>query len=139
MDYHARELVGWLLSRSGKATTATSALEHALISRFGTLGKVTRVFHLRSDKRLVSTSRRYTALVRSYSLKLEFTTPYCPLQNGMVERVIRNTKERCVHRQRFDSTQHATHGISDWISFPNSRRPHQAFGLTTSATVGLAS
>ena len=39
IDCHTRELLGWHLSRSGKATTAASALEHALISRFGTLGR----------------------------------------------------------------------------------------------------
>ena len=49
IDCHTRELLGWHLSRSGKATTAASALEHALINRFGTLGKVTREFLLRSD------------------------------------------------------------------------------------------
>nr|WP_233827607.1 integrase core domain-containing protein [Cereibacter sphaeroides] len=41
-------------------------------------------------------------------LKQEFITPHCPQQNGMVERVIRTLKEQCVHRQRFDSLQHAT-------------------------------
>ena len=89
IDCHTRELLGWHLSRSGKATTAASALEHALINRFGTLGKVTREFLLRSDNGLVCTTRRYTALVRSYGLKQEFITPHCPQQNGMVERVIR--------------------------------------------------
>src|SRR5690606_28672249 len=33
IDCHTRELLGWHLSRSGKATTAGSALEHALIAR----------------------------------------------------------------------------------------------------------
>ncbi|WP_444461488.1 DDE-type integrase/transposase/recombinase [Rhodobacter capsulatus] len=78
IDCHTRELLGWHLSRSGKATTAASALEHALISRFGTLGKVAREFLLRSDNGLVFTSRRYTALVRSYGLKQEFITPPSP-------------------------------------------------------------
>ena len=31
IDCHTRELLGWHLSRSGKATTAASALEHALM------------------------------------------------------------------------------------------------------------
>lgn len=47
IDCHTRELLGWHLSRSGKATTAASALEHALISRFGTLGKVPRPSEVR--------------------------------------------------------------------------------------------
>ncbi len=85
IDCHTRELLGWHLSRSDKATTAASALEHALINRFGTLGKVPHEVLLRSDNGLVFTSRRYTALVRSYGLKQEFITPHCPQQNGMVE------------------------------------------------------
>jgi len=49
IDCHTRELLGWHLSRTGKATTAASALEHALIARFGTLGRVKQEFLLRSD------------------------------------------------------------------------------------------
>ncbi len=82
IDCHTRELLGWYLSRSGKATTAASALEHALINRFGTLGKVPKEFLLRSDNGLVFTSHRYTALVRSYGLKQEFITPHCPQRHG---------------------------------------------------------
>jgi putative transposase len=54
IDCHTRELLGW--HRSGKATTASAAREHALIARFGTLGKVEREFLLRSDNGLVFTS-----------------------------------------------------------------------------------
>ena len=63
MDCHTRELLGWHLSRSGKASTAASALEHALITRFGSLGRVEVPFLLRSDNGLVFTSRKYTTLV----------------------------------------------------------------------------
>ena len=38
---------------------------------------------------------------------------HCPQQNGIVERVIRTLKEQCIHRQRFDSIQHATRAIGD--------------------------
>ena len=49
IDCCSRELLGWHLSRSGRSKTAESALEHALIARFGTLGKVPQPFLLRSD------------------------------------------------------------------------------------------
>ncbi|WP_439528009.1 DDE-type integrase/transposase/recombinase [Pannonibacter sp.] len=78
IDCHTREFLGWHMSRSGKASTAASAVEHALINRFGTLGQVTTEFLLRSDNGLVFTSRTYTALVRSYGLKQEFITPPLP-------------------------------------------------------------
>lgn len=133
IDCHTRELLGWHLSKSGKATTASAALEHALIARFGTLGRVEEEFLLRSDNGLVFTSHHYTAIVRSYGLKQEFITPHCPQQNGMVERFIRTLKEQCVHRHRFESIQHAMRVIGDWIAFYNNRRPHQALAMRTPA------
>ena len=133
MDCHTRQVLGWQLSRSGKATTAASALEQALITRHGTLGRVPTPFLLRSDNGLVFTSRTYTRLVRSYGLRQEFITPHCPQQNGMVERLIRTVKEQCVHRHRFENQRHAMRVLGDWIQFYNNRRPHQALGMKTPA------
>ena len=133
IDCHTRELLGWHLSRSGKSKTAESALEQALITRYGSLGRVNAPFLLRSDNGLGFTSRNYTALVRSYGLEQEFITPHCPQQNGMVERVIRTLKEQCAHRHRFETFRHASRVIGDWISFYNHQRPHQALGMKTPA------
>ena len=108
IDCYSRELLGWHLSRSGRSKTAEAALEQALIARYGCLGKVKYPFLLRSDNGLVFTSRSYTALVKSYGLQQEFITPYSPEQNGMVERVIRTLKDQCVHRNRFETLQHAS-------------------------------
>lgn len=117
MDCHTRQVLDWQLSRSGKATTAPSALEQALITRYGALARVPKTFLLRSDIGLVFTSRIYTQLVRSYGLKQEFITPHCPQQNGMVERLIRTLKEQCVHRHRFENQRHAMRVLGDWIQF----------------------
>ena len=135
IDCTTRQLLGWHLSRSGKAATAAAALEQSLIARFGTLGRAKAPFLLRSDNGLVFSSRSYTALVRSYCLQQEFITPYCPQQSGMVERVIRTLKEQCVHRHRFESQQHASRAIADWIQFYNTRRSHQALCMKTPAEV----
>ncbi|MEK0418129.1 MAG: hypothetical protein RI949_2135, partial [Pseudomonadota bacterium] len=72
IDCHTRELLGWHLSRSGRSKTAESAMEQALIARYGHLGRVAKPFLLRSDNGLVFTSRSYTALVKSYGLQQEF-------------------------------------------------------------------
>ena len=133
IDCHTRQLLGWHLARSGKASTAMAALEQALITRYATLGRVPAPFLLRSDNGLVFTSRDYTRLMKSYGLRQEFITPHCPPQNGMVERVIRTIKEQCAHRHRFETLQHASRVISDWIQFYNHRRPHQALGMKTPA------
>ncbi|WP_256082117.1 integrase core domain-containing protein [Massilia sp. YIM B04103] len=60
-------------------------------------------------------------------------TPHCPQQNGMVERVIRTLKEQCTHRHRFETLQHASRVIGDWIRFYNNTRPHQALRIQTPA------
>jgi len=131
IDCATRELLGWHLSRSGKSKTAEAALEQALIARFGTLGRVPTPFLLRSDNGLVFTSRSYTALARGYGLLQEFITPHTPEQNGLMERAIRSVKEQCVHRHRFETLQHASRVLGDWIGFYNQRRPHQALGMNT--------
>lgn len=124
-------MLGWHLSKSGKAKTAESAFEHALIARFGTLGRVETAFLLRSDNGLVFTIRSYTALVRSDGLRQEFITPHTPQQNGLIERLIRTLKEQCVHRNRFETLQHASRVIGHWIEFYNRGRPYQSLGMQT--------
>ena len=76
IDCHTRLLLGWHLARSGKASTAVAALEQALITRYCTLGRVPAPFLLRLDNGLVLTSRDYTRLVKSYSLRQDFITPH---------------------------------------------------------------
>ena len=92
IDCHTSELPGWHPSRSGKSKTAEAALEQALIARFGTLGHVPEPFLLRSDNRLVFTSRDDTRLVHSHGLNQGFITPRGPEQNRLVERVSRTLK-----------------------------------------------
>jgi putative transposase len=129
---HSRELLGWHLSSSGRSKTAESALEQALIARFGTLGRVPKSFLLRSNNGLVFTSRSYTALVRGYGLRQEFITPNCPEQNGMVERPIGTLKEQCVHRHRLDPAAYQPRDQRLGQLY-NTRRPHQALGMKTPA------
>lgn len=100
IDCCTRELLGFRLSKSGKAKTAEAALEEALINRFGCLGYVNKTLTLRSDNGLVFTSKQYTALVKSYGISQEFITPYTPEQNGMIERFIRTIKEQCIYQKR---------------------------------------
>jgi putative transposase len=56
----------------------------------------------------------------------------------MVERLIRTLKGQCIHRQRFETEQHASWAIAGWIPFYNHRRPHQAPNMRTPAAVALA-
>jgi putative transposase len=48
-----------------------------------------------------------------------------------VERVIRTIKEQCVHRQRFETLQHVSQVLGDWIVFYNQKHPYQAMKMKT--------
>lgn len=139
IDCHTRELLGWHLSRSGKAMAGKSVLEQALIARYGKLGRVPNLLLLRSGNGLVFTSRSYAAPVRSYGLRQEFITPHTPVQSGMVERVIRTLKEPCAHRHRLEALHHASRVIGGWVSFYNHHRPHPALCRKTLAATDAAS
>ena len=41
--------------------------------------------------------------------------------------------EQCIHRPRFETLQHASRVIGDWIQFYNHQRPHQALDMKTPA------
>lgn len=133
IDCGSRELLGWRLSRRGHAATAEAALEEALVTRFGYLGRVRAPLALRSDNSLVFTSRRYAATVKAYGLRQEFITPYTPEQNGVIERFIRSLKEECVWQHVFESLTHAQRVIAQWIRHYNTERPHQALNYQVPA------
>ena len=79
------------------------------------------------------TAKRKTALILDIIQGKTTVAEASPEQNGMVERVIRTLKEQCVHRYRFETLQHASRVIGDWIGFYNHRRPHQALKMRTPA------
>jgi putative transposase len=134
IDCHTRELLGWHLSRSGRSKTAESALEQALIARYGHLGRVDRPFLLRSDNGLVFTSRSYTRLGEELWAEPGVHHPILPgaerdgrARHPNVEGPMRpspSIREPAACRARV---------IGDWIHFYNHRRPHQALAMRTPA------
>jgi len=131
MDCYTRELIGWRLSRTGNAKAAEAALEEALISRYGVLGRAQDDLTIRSDHGLVFCSRRYTQTVYRYGIRQEFIRPHTPQQNGMVERLIRSVKEQCLWLHNFDSLEEARQALKAWFGYYNDHRPHQALKMKT--------
>ena len=103
------------MSDNGSSKTAEAAQEEALIYRFSTLERITQPLTLRSDNGLVFSSRHHTVTVNAYGFTQEFTTPYTPEQNGLVERFFRSLKEECIWQHRFGSLSQARMVIDRWI------------------------
>jgi putative transposase len=60
-------------------------------------------------------------------------TSQCRREGVSTPSVLRENQQTGIHRQRFDSNQHAIRAIGDWIRFYNHRRPHQALDMKTAA------
>ena len=131
IDTCSREIVGYRLSKSGKAATAEAALQEGLIYRFGKLKRLEIPIILRSDNGLVFTSKSFTKTVRDYNFTQEFITPYTPEQNGMIERFFRTIKEECILHHNFTSLKEANETIGNWIKFYNEERKHSALKYKT--------
>jgi putative transposase len=131
IDCCTREVMGWELARTGRASTAARALEDALLARFGTLRGAPPGLKLRHDNGLVFGSREYVALVRDYGLTQEYIAPHTPEQNGLCERFIRTFKEECVWLHTFTSIADARARIASFINYYNTQRYHQALKYTT--------
>ena len=131
IDTCTREIVGFRLSKSGKAQTAEAALQEGLIYRYGQLRRLDHSIVLRSDNGLVFSSKAFTKSVKAYNFIQEFITPYTPEQNGMIERFFRTIKEECIWHHNFKSLKEANETISDWIKFYNGKRKHSALRYKT--------
>lgn len=128
IDCCDREIVGYELSLRARAKEAERALESACINRFGTLRPDGDTPIIRSDNGLIFQSRRFRAACKDYRLEQEFITPYCPQQNGIIERFFRSLKEECVWITTFANFANAKRAVRRWIHWYNQQRPHQALG-----------
>jgi putative transposase len=138
IDCCDRTIVGWRLSKKGVSKVAAAALEDALRSRGIKPGEVELT--IRSDNGLVFGAKPFVAVVNQYNLRQEYITPYCPEQNGMIERWFRSLKEECVWLHRFEDQDQAFKIIATWIDRYHTKRPHSALGYKTPAEfrMGLA-
>lgn len=126
IDCCDRQIVGWRVSRSGKADVATAALEDALIRRRPLPG-----LRVRSDNGLVFASKVFTQKVRSAGLKQEYITPYTPEQNGLIERWFGTLKNECLWLRNFVTLSEARDAIDKFVETYNSERPHRALNMLT--------
>jgi putative transposase len=134
IDCHDREIIGLCVSHRGRAQEAEQALEQACLARYGLVyPRGEERAQLRSDNGKVFTSKHFQACCKQYGLSQEFITPYTPQQNGMIERFFRSLKEECIWQHHFKTFEEAKAAIEAWVSFYNTKRPHQALGYLSPA------
>ena len=68
------------------------------------------------------------ALINELGAKHKFIKPYCPWQNGKVERFNRTLQEEWIYRRAFNSNQERADALAPWLEFYNNRRRHSSLG-----------
>lgn len=86
---------------------------------------------LRVDNGPELTSVRLAGWADRNGVKLEFTQPGRPMQNGFVERFNRTYRTEVLDMYVFDHLQEVQQITDDWVVEYNEERPHESLGNMT--------
>lgn len=119
MDWATRKVLSWRLSNTMEVDFCLEALEEAL-DRFG------RPEIFNTDQGSQFTSPRFTGVLQAAGIRISMDGRGRWLDNVFIERLWRSLKYECVYLNAFETGSELRQGLSRWISFYNSRRPHSA-------------
>ena len=124
MDWATRKVLAWRLSNTMEVDFCIEALEEAL-ARFGS----PEIFN--TDQGSQFTSPRFTAVLKDAGVKISMDGRGRWMDNVFIERLWRSLKYECVYIHAFETGSALRNGLSAWITFYNTRRPHSVFAGRT--------
>ncbi len=128
MDWASRAVLAWRLSNSMGVSFCLDALDEAL-ARFGK----PEIFN--TDQGSQFTSVAFTGRLETAGIRVSMDGRGRWLDNVFIERLWRSLKYEEVHLKAYVDGREARAGISAWMTFYNTRRPHQALGNRTPMAV----
>ena len=131
IDWASRAVLAWRLSNSMDVSFCLDALDEAL-ARFGK----PEIFN--TDQGSQFTSTVFTGRLEAAGIRISMAGRGRWLDNVFVERLWRSLKYEEVHLKAYADGGEARAGLSAWVSFYNTRRPHQALGNQAPMTVWRA-
>ena len=132
MDCTSRMVLAWRVSNTMDVEFCLEALEEAL-ARFGK----PEIFN--PDQGSQFTSPRFTAVLRDAGIRISMDGRGRWMDNVFIERLWRSLKYECVYLHAFETGSELRAGLSRWMDYYNTRRPHstleartpdEAYGLT---------
>jgi len=130
IDWASRAVLAWRLSNSMDVSFCLDALDEAL-ARFGK----PEIFN--TDQGSQFTSTVFTGRLEAAGIRISMDSRGRWLDNVFVERLWRSLKYEEVHLKAYADGGEARAGLSAWVSFYNTRRPHQAMGNQAPMRVSL--
>jgi putative transposase len=124
MDWASRKVLSWRVSNTMDVEFCVEALEEAL-ARFGK----PEIFN--SDQGSQFTSPRFTGVLQKAGIRISMDGRGRWMDNVFIERLWRSLKYECVYLHAFEIGSELRAGLSRWISYYNTRRPHSTLAGRT--------
>ncbi len=124
VDWYSRRVLAWRLSNTLTTDFCIEALQEAIM-RYG----APAIFN--TDQGSQFTSSEFTGVLKENDVRISMDGKGCWRDNVFVERLWRTIKYDEVYLKAYESVSHAKASLGQFITFYNSRRPHQAFAGKT--------
>ena len=124
MDWATRKVLSWRLSNTMEADFCIEALQEAL-ARFG------RPETFNTDQGSQFTSPRFTQVLKDAGVRISMDGKGRWMDNVFIERLWRSMKYECVYLHAFETGSELRDGLTRWIDFYNTGRPHSSLAGRT--------
>jgi len=132
MDWATRKVLSWRVSNTMDVAFCIEALEEAL-ARFG------RPEIFNSDQGSQFTSSDFTDVLKAADVRISMDGRGRWMDNVFIERLWRSLKYECVYLHAFETGSELRSGLSRWIDYYNTRRPHSTLaGCTPDEAYGVS-
>ena len=128
IDCGSAKILSYVFSDRGRALESVTALEDAIISRFGSFEAIPDDLCIRTDNGSIFLADAYQKCLKITGITQEFTPYHCPSANGVIERWMKTFKEECAWCHVFDTIEEAEAEIGTWITYYNEQRMHSRLG-----------
>lgn len=131
VDWYSRRVLAWRLSNTLTTDFCIDALQEA-ITRYGK----PEIFN--TDQGSQFTSAEFTGVLKENGIQISMDGKGCWRDNVFVERLWRTIKYEEVYLKAYDSVSAAKANLSTYLTFYNTRRPHQSLDGQTPDTIYFA-
>ena len=124
MDWATRKVLSWRVSNTMDVAFCVEALNEAL-ARFG------RPAIFNTDQGSQFTSSDFTDVLVAANVRISMDGRGRWMDNVFIERLWRSLKYECVYLHAFETGSELRAGLSWWIGYYNSQRPHSTLAGQT--------
>ena len=124
MDWATRKVLSWRVSNTMDVAFCVEALNEAL-ARFG------RPAIFNTDQGSQFTASDFTDVLVAANVRISMDGRGRWMDNVFIERLWRSLKYECVYLHAFETGSELRAGLSGWIGYYNSRRPHSTLAGQT--------